>query len=83
MRFAVGHATLYARARPVQGCDYVIHTASPYINGVPKAEVRQRLIEPAVKGTENVLGGYVGLWSRRQSVIAFLQCSCCPKETCL
>ncbi|KAG2451350.1 hypothetical protein HYH02_003954 [Chlamydomonas schloesseri] len=40
---------------PVRGCDYVIHTASPYIINVPASQVREKLLEPAVKGTEYVL----------------------------
>ena len=40
---------------PVKGCDYVIHTASPYIINVAPSEVRSKLLEPAVKGTEHVL----------------------------
>ncbi len=38
----------------MEGCDYCIHTASPYVLDVkdPQAD----LVEPAVKGTENVLG---------------------------
>lgn len=38
------------------GCEYVLHTASPYVVNVPLAEVQERLIKPAVAGTENVLG---------------------------
>ena len=37
-------------------CDYVLHTASPYVVSVPLAEVQEKLIKPAVAGTENVLG---------------------------
>ncbi|KAG2451351.1 hypothetical protein HYH02_003955 [Chlamydomonas schloesseri] len=40
---------------PVRGCDYVIHTASPFIMDVPEAEVQAKLLGPAVKGTEHVL----------------------------
>ncbi|PNW75077.1 hypothetical protein CHLRE_12g497652v5 [Chlamydomonas reinhardtii] len=39
----------------VSGCDYVIHTASPYTMNVPAAEVQAKLLDPAVKGTEHVL----------------------------
>eukprot|EP00004_Rigifila_ramosa_P006758 TRINITY_DN1767_c0_g1_i1.p1 TRINITY_DN1767_c0_g1~~TRINITY_DN1767_c0_g1_i1.p1 ORF type:complete len:345 (-),score=84.55 TRINITY_DN1767_c0_g1_i1:26-1039(-) len=43
----------------VSGCDYVIHVASPYINGVTAAQAQARLIDPAVKGTRNVLNAVV------------------------
>lgn len=39
-----------------QGCDYVLHTASPFKASVPKGKRQEVLIDPAVKGTENVLG---------------------------
>ncbi|MCF8219728.1 MAG: aldehyde reductase [Bacteroidales bacterium] len=39
---------------PMQECDVVIHTASPFkISGIKNA--KEQLINPAVKGTENVL----------------------------
>lgn len=38
----------------VQGCDFVVHTASPYVIGNIK-NAQELLVEPAVKGTENVL----------------------------
>lgn len=39
---------------PMQDCDVVIHTASPFkISGIKNA--KEQLINPAVKGTENVL----------------------------
>lgn len=34
----------------------MLHTASPYVVNVPLAEVQEKLIKPAVAGTENVLG---------------------------
>lgn len=37
----------------VQGCDYVMHTASPYIVNVKDSQTE--LVDPAVKGTLNVL----------------------------
>ncbi|WP_064091975.1 SDR family oxidoreductase [Rossellomorea aquimaris] len=38
----------------VSGCEYVFHTASPFIiNGIKDAN--KELIEPAIKGTQNVL----------------------------
>jgi nucleoside-diphosphate-sugar epimerase len=40
----------------IKGCDYVIHTASPFISKVSNHEVQEKLLGPAVKGTENVLG---------------------------
>lgn len=39
------------------GCTIAIHTASPYVINVKPQDVRARLIDPALKGTENVLGG--------------------------
>lgn len=38
-----------------QDCSYVIHTASPFSNGVKKSDVEAKLVKPAVQGTENVL----------------------------
>ncbi|KXZ48836.1 hypothetical protein GPECTOR_25g421 [Gonium pectorale] len=38
------------------GCDFVIHTASPFALGVSRRDVRSKLIDPAVRGVENVLG---------------------------
>lgn len=40
------------------GCTLAIHTASPYIINVKQRDVRSRLIDPALRGTENVLGGW-------------------------
>lgn len=40
----------------IQGCDYVLHTASPYTLNVKPAEVQAKLLDPAIQGTENVLG---------------------------
>ena len=40
----------------VQGCDAVIHTASPYMLSVPPGKEKEMLIDPALKGTESVLG---------------------------
>ncbi|KAL4439712.1 hypothetical protein ABPG75_002713 [Micractinium tetrahymenae] len=37
------------------GCKFVIHTACPVIIGVPKAQAYEKLIGPAVRGTQNVL----------------------------
>lgn len=39
-----------------KGCEVVIHVASPFIQNVPKAQVMEKLVKPAVSGTENVLG---------------------------
>ncbi len=41
----------------VQGCEYVLHVASPFIVGVPKHE--DELIVPAVGGVERVLGAAI------------------------
>ncbi|TDV45400.1 NAD-dependent epimerase/dehydratase family protein [Actinophytocola oryzae] len=40
-------------AEAVDGCDYVVHVASPFPNGVPASE--DELIRPAVDGTLRVL----------------------------
>jgi nucleoside-diphosphate-sugar epimerase len=40
----------------VAGCRAVIHVASPVNPRVPPGKGREVLIEPAVKGVENVLG---------------------------
>eukprot|EP00877_Chromochloris_zofingiensis_P011994 jgi/Chrzof1/7048/Cz02g08240.t1 len=39
----------------VDGCDAVIHTASPFELEVPAGKEAELMIEPAVSGTENVL----------------------------
>jgi nucleoside-diphosphate-sugar epimerase len=39
---------------PTRDCDIVIHTASPYFLEKPR-DITKELIEPAVKGTQNVL----------------------------
>lgn len=39
----------------VSGSDIVIHVASPFISSIPKGKEREYLIDPAVKGTENVI----------------------------
>ncbi|ORY35993.1 NAD(P)-binding protein [Rhizoclosmatium globosum] len=39
----------------IQGVDYVVHSASPFIIDVSEADAEQRLIKPAVDGTTNVL----------------------------
>ena len=40
----------------VQGCRYVIHTASPFFEPKEQSEVWPTLLDPALKGTANVLG---------------------------
>lgn len=43
-----------AFTKPMQDCEVVIHTASPFkVSGIKNA--KEQLIDPAVKGTENVL----------------------------
>ncbi|GLC45512.1 hypothetical protein PLESTF_001109200 [Pleodorina starrii] len=39
----------------VAGCDYVIHTASPFALLVDPKRVAEELVEPAVRGVENVI----------------------------
>jgi len=41
----------------MEGCDYIIHIASPISHEVPKDE--NELIKPAVEGTLNVLNAAV------------------------
>ena len=41
----------------VKGCDYIIHTASPFPSKNPKNE--NDLIEPAVNGTKFVLNAAI------------------------
>lgn len=53
----------------VAGCEYVIHCASPYILDVRPEEAQHKLIEPAVRGTENVLGSVSRTASVRRVVI--------------
>ena len=40
----------------IAGCDAVIHTASPYKLAVSPGKEREELLDPALKGTENILG---------------------------
>ncbi|GMH40273.1 hypothetical protein BSKO_08177 [Bryopsis sp. KO-2023] len=39
----------------VAGCSCVMHTASPFVANVPRGKEREVLIDPALKGTENVI----------------------------
>lgn len=39
----------------MQGCSVVFHTASPFIMNVPKGKEHEVVLDPAVKGTQNVL----------------------------
>ncbi|EFJ42238.1 heme peroxidase-related protein [Volvox carteri f. nagariensis] len=39
----------------VEGCDYVIHTASPFTLLVNRRRAVEQLVEPAVRGVENVI----------------------------
>ena len=41
---------------PVKGCQYVFHVASPFTLGIPKNQVQEKLVGPAVSGVEAVLG---------------------------
>ena len=40
----------------VRGATFVFHTASPFVMNVPHGAERELLIEPAVRGTENIIG---------------------------
>lgn len=37
------------------GCEFVIHVASPFVMNVKPKDVQAKLLDPAVKGAENVL----------------------------
>ena len=39
----------------MQGCSVVVHLASPFIAQVPKGNVQEVLLDPAIKGALNVL----------------------------
>ena len=41
--------------KAIEGCKYILHTASPFPSELPKKE--SELIEPAMKGTMNVIQG--------------------------
>ena len=49
----------------VAGCDYVLHVASPFIVGKKIRDEMTELIEPAVKGTRNVLNACAGAGVKR------------------
>jgi dihydroflavonol-4-reductase len=50
-------------AEAVAGCDYVLHVASPFPNGVPKSD--DELVRPAVDGTLRVLRAAVDAGVKR------------------
>lgn len=56
---------------PMQGCSIVFHTASPFISDVKNPQ--KELIEPAVKGTENILNAA----NRTESVRRVILTSSC------
>jgi nucleoside-diphosphate-sugar epimerase len=37
------------------GCEYVVHCASPYTTDCPKRLAKEKIIKPAIQGTENVI----------------------------
>eukprot|EP00931_Biecheleriopsis_adriatica_P087794 TRINITY_DN62211_c0_g1_i1.p1 TRINITY_DN62211_c0_g1~~TRINITY_DN62211_c0_g1_i1.p1 ORF type:complete len:360 (-),score=84.44 TRINITY_DN62211_c0_g1_i1:339-1418(-) len=50
----------------VTGCTFVLHTASPFVvEDVPSGKEEEYFMEPAVKGTENVLKACVAAGVRR------------------
>ena len=61
---------------PVKGCDYVIHTASPFVLKV-KDPIKQ-LIEPAINGTANVLDAVNKAPSVKRVVLT--SCECAPRS---
>ncbi|PNH06562.1 Tetraketide alpha-pyrone reductase 1, partial [Tetrabaena socialis] len=54
---------------PVAGCDFVIHTASPFALGVGPRDAARKLVEPAVMGVENVLAAVERTPSVRRVVL--------------
>ncbi|MGH8871195.1 MAG: SDR family oxidoreductase [Acidimicrobiia bacterium] len=52
---------------PVVGCEYVIHTASPYVIDVE--DPQRDLVDPAVKGTTSVLEACLAVGSIRRVVL--------------
>ncbi|XP_040373013.1 phenylacetaldehyde reductase isoform X2 [Rosa chinensis] len=53
----------------IDGCECVFHTASPVLRSVSSTNPQAELIEPALKGTLNVLGSCVKVQSIRRVVI--------------
>lgn len=48
------------------GCDYVIHTAAPYVANVTGKQGYEKLVVPALQGVENVLGAPLRVcWGER------------------
>jgi len=53
-----------------EGCQYVVHCASPYRNDVVGAKAAEELLlKPAVKGTENVLASATKIKSIKRVVL--------------
>nr|POF10816.1 tetraketide alpha-pyrone reductase 1 [Quercus suber] len=57
----------------VEGCDGVFHTASPFYNNVKDAEAE--LLEPAVKGTLNVLSSCAKFPSVKRTFVRKQRCA--------
>lgn len=57
---------------PMDGCQYVIHTAAVVRMTAPKGEERSCIIDPSVNGVKNVLGNG-SLWHKIQNAIRLEQ----------
>jgi nucleoside-diphosphate-sugar epimerase len=58
----------------MKGCSAVFHTASPFIDGSGKAaEPQKDLVDPAVKGTENVLNEASTTWESVSRLVTLLR----------
>lgn len=58
----------------VQGCDYVIHTASPVVMFCRPGEEHRTIIAPALAGVENVLGAVERAPSVQRVVLTSSSC---------
>ena len=55
----------------MQGCDYVLHVASPFVTSQPKDE--NDLIRPAVEGTQRALKSGQKRWDQTKSAWDFIK----------
>jgi hypothetical protein len=60
----------------VRGATFVFHTASPFVMNAPHGAEREVLIEPAVKGTENIIGACSGpIQAQPEAQNVYVRCS--------